>query len=413
MNKFTKTIPINGIGVHVDLTAYKPIVEHPKFVRLGRIQQIPFGQTLYEGCVHTRREHSIGCFYLTERICKHIQKEYGTLTDEDINDLKISALLHDLGHAPFSHVVENAFSGFSHDKKILRLIEEIGEEIEKCHGRAEIVQSILSRQSALHYIISSILGADKLDYVQRDLYHCGLGQVPQFEKLLDSLVFKNDKYGVLPTQDAGNALVSFLKAWWDAHRQIYLHKEVEKPRAMFQKALLYEFDPEDIEEISEWDDFELIARLRSSEDKRVKKLMNYLENNKYYKEIAVLKLDEYEQYEDSDVPVFTLTTSEMKKMKSAEYTRSKEKELARELNIPEESIIITNSQDIERLNPEKKAVNFINHEPEEASKIYPDFFSYLKEEMNRHFAVRLLVEPERADELKSKLEGENIKKLLI
>ena len=255
--RLIKTLPINGVGIDIDLTNYHPIVEHPKFRRLGRVQQVPLATDIYEGCTHTRREHCIGSFYFASQISERDEVE---LTDQEKIDYVVSALIHDDGHGPFSHVIENVTRPeMEHDEINIEIAREMSRELKECGADPDNVVEIMSKKSDISPMVGSVLGAEKLDYVSMDLYHCGLGTVPAIERLITSAVFRGDgtrKYGIEYENHGGSSVVNFLKAWWDGHTNIYLHRDVEIPRVMLQRAVGYEFTPDQYKRLFEMDDYE-------------------------------------------------------------------------------------------------------------------------------------------------------------
>ena len=104
MERIIRRIPFNGTGVDVDLRGYKDILQHPYFTRLERVQQVPLA-TRYIGCRHTRLEHSLGTYWVTSRLLERRTRK-ALFEDEEERSIKIAALLHDIGHGPYSHTLE-------------------------------------------------------------------------------------------------------------------------------------------------------------------------------------------------------------------------------------------------------------------------------------------------------------------
>ncbi len=382
----------------IDLTGYEKIVTLPEFRRMNNIQQVPLAEFLYPGCRHSRAEHSYGTFFYTSIICDNLD-----LDEDTKHAIKIYSLLHDVGHPPYSHVTENLLKEFGtnhnmvSERKIAKMENIIGKRF------FDIISRL--KTTGQSKIVDSLVGADKLDYVTRDSHHCGLKLFGDVEKIAESAVFQDGKYGI--KYSSANEITNFLKSWWSTHKMIYLHKDVEIPRSMFQRALLYAIESGeiDIDKIFDMDDYDLIGSLRSSKNNSVKKLMEYLRNGCFYEPVLTLKLDGYEKYEDPDIFTIGMTNEERSNICSSLKTAvEKEKVIAEKFGIPDDSLIITISDDIGRMDPRKKEVLIhMNGRFISATELYNDFFDYLEGEMKRHYAIRLLVDPEFKKKINRKI----------
>ncbi len=165
----------------------KPIINHPVFQRLRHIKQLGLGDLIFPGAVHTRFNHSLGCCYVASQVAHELEL---SLADQQL--VMVAALLHDVGHGPFSHAFEDLF-----EKKLIRhedwtpyfLQEFAGEDFIKQYNQlnhdhrlnaerfAQIKAIIMHQPMAnqlLADIVSSQLDADRLDYLLRDSYFCGV-----------------------------------------------------------------------------------------------------------------------------------------------------------------------------------------------------------------------------------------------
>lgn len=406
-----------GKGVDVDLTEYKEIIKSPQFTRLRYVQQVPFAESLYLGCTHKREEHCVGTYYLTKQILNRL----GRIFSDEKESILVAALIHDIGHPPFSHVVENILKKYyknygNHDKQTVKIAESLEKKISKVANYDTVIKILKgSYFSEFSPIIDSILGADKLDYISRDLHHCGIGS-GEVEKLLTYVISDREekKYGV-QYEFAGNTVIDFLKMWWSAHREIYLNRDVEIPRTMFQRALLYSIKDDEIKlnSLPRMDDVTLMSKLRNSENKKTKYLMDKLDKDEFYIPFMTIKLKEYEKYAFSDVEFITgLDEKERNTLYNLDDIMKKEKEISEMLKLPEGRIIITRSEDIERLDPKKKLskayVYFKNNKYfknkshfQSIKDIYPDFSNFLSEEVKRHYNINIAVDSKHYDKIKS------------
>lgn len=163
------------------------LINSPEFQRLRRVRQLGVSAMTYPGAEHTRFAHSLGVFHFAQRIIKALQRRYAD--EGDIVELlnvtapavKAAALLHDIGHGPFSHMIERAFPAVAdHEVQTIRLIRDTGSIPERlrCHGiDVEDVANIIRKTSKYPFladIVSSQLDADRMDYILRDSVSIGV-----------------------------------------------------------------------------------------------------------------------------------------------------------------------------------------------------------------------------------------------
>ena len=212
------------------------IVQHPYVQRLGRIKQLGVSNFVYPGAVHTRLLHSLGAMHLMDEAIKNLREKGIAISDRERQAAMVAILLHDVGHGPFSHVLENTLvHGISHEDISLMMMHRINEdltpseqlnlqgEVERPLDEAIAIFTDTYPRHFLHQLISSQLDMDRMDYLCRDSFFCGVseGTVPT-ERLLkmlnvhkDSLVI--DHKGIY---SAEKFLVARRLMYW----QVYLHK---------------------------------------------------------------------------------------------------------------------------------------------------------------------------------------------
>ena len=195
--------PIHGL---IELSKREvDLINTQVFQRLRRIRQLAMAFLAYPGALHTRFDHSIGVMHIAGRICTELQKvESNKVTDTDIELVRIAALLHDVGHGPFSHASEALLEKYaSEDPLMAQNREKIHEQItvDIIHtdlGIAEVLDTderrfvinMIQGKEASDWrrdVISSELDADKMDYLLRDTYFAGVkyGEY-DLEKLVES-----------------------------------------------------------------------------------------------------------------------------------------------------------------------------------------------------------------------------------
>ena len=166
--------PVHGFisipsGLHYD------IIQHPFFQRLNRIRQLGLIYTVYPGAVHTRFQHSLGAMHLMSEAINQLRLKGNEITGEEAEAALAAILLHDIGHAPFSHALENAVTeGISHEEISLLIMQIINREMNgKLDTALEIFQNKYPKHF-LHQLVSSQLDMDRLDYLIRDSFFTGV-----------------------------------------------------------------------------------------------------------------------------------------------------------------------------------------------------------------------------------------------
>ena len=200
------------------------IVEHPLFQRLNRISQLGLASVVYPGARHTRFQHSLGAFHLMSEAVLSLQQKGIFIFDSEAEAVQAAILLHDIGHGPFSHVLENTLiHGISHEEISLLMMEEIN----KClNGELNLAITIFKGEygkNFLHQLISSQLDMDRLDYLRRDSFYTGVTEgnigsariIKMLNVIDDSLVV--DHKGIYSLE---NYLTTRRLMYW----QVYLHR---------------------------------------------------------------------------------------------------------------------------------------------------------------------------------------------
>lgn len=220
----------------------------PAFQRLRYVRQLGHAFLVYPGATHTRFEHGLGAYHLARRALATLQ-ERGDLDGIDESAslaVRLAALLHDIGHYPFSHALEEA--GFpSHEARGARRLGEggLGELLRGLGGDqliGEIAAIIQGTSSApLAGLVSGTLDLDKIDYLSRDARMCGVpyGAV-DVDRLLASLALVRlaDGSREMGVQEKGvSALESLLFAKYQMYRNVYWHHAVRSATCMFKRAV--------------------------------------------------------------------------------------------------------------------------------------------------------------------------------
>ena len=200
------------------------IVEHPMMQRLNRINQLGLASVVYPGARHTRFQHSLGAFHLMSEAILSLQQKGQFIFDSEAEAVQAAILMHDIGHGPFSHVLENTLiKGISHEDISLMMMEEINRHF---NGQLNLAVSIFKGEypkDFLHQLISSQLDMDRLDYLRRDSFYTGVtegnigsARIIKMLNVVDDLLVVESK-GIYSLE---NYLTTRRLMYW----QVYLHK---------------------------------------------------------------------------------------------------------------------------------------------------------------------------------------------
>ncbi|MBR1466924.1 MAG: HD domain-containing protein [Bacteroidaceae bacterium] len=200
------------------------IVKHPLMQRLTRIKQLGMASVVYPGAQHTRFQHSLGAFHLMSEAIVSLQQKGIFIFDSEAEAIQAAILMHDIGHGPFSHVLEHTLiNGISHEEISLMMMERINNDMQ---GRLTLAMKIFKDEYPkrfLHQLISSQLDMDRLDYLRRDSFFTGVTEgnigsariIRMLNVVDDNLVI--DQKGIYSIE---NYLTSRRLMYW----QVYLHK---------------------------------------------------------------------------------------------------------------------------------------------------------------------------------------------
>ena len=200
------------------------IVKHPLFQRLNRINQLGLASVVYPGARHTRFQHSLGAFHLMSEAILSLQQKGQFIFDSEAEAVQAAILMHDIGHGPFSHVLENTLiSGISHEDISLLMMEQINHDLGDRLNLAIAIFKDEYPKRFLHQLISSQLDMDRLDYLRRDSFFTGVTEgnigsariIKMLNVVDDRLVVEHK--GIYSLE---NYLTTRRLMYW----QVYLHK---------------------------------------------------------------------------------------------------------------------------------------------------------------------------------------------
>jgi HD superfamily phosphohydrolase len=202
------------------------LIEHPYFQRLRRIKQLGLSCLVFPGANHTRFEHALGAVHLMRSAIAILKLKGQEISDDEADAVTIAILLHDIGHGPFSHVLENTLvPDVPHERISLLLMEELNQQFD---GKLDLAIRIFTDQYPkhfLHQLVSSQLDMDRLDYLSRDSFFSGVSEgIIGAERIIKMLNVQNDELVVeyKGIYSVENFLIARRLMYW----QVYLHKTV-------------------------------------------------------------------------------------------------------------------------------------------------------------------------------------------
>jgi HD superfamily phosphohydrolase len=213
------------------------ILAHPYYQRLRRITQMAMGQLVYPGAVHTRFHHSLGAYHLMGNAVNELRSKGTEITEEEETAVKAAILLHDIGHGPYSHALEHVVvKGVHHEALSLQIMHEMNAAFD---GQLTLAIQIFTgayHKPFLHQLISGQLDVDRMDYLSRDSFFCGVSEgVIGYDRILKMLIVVD---GQLMIEEKGiYSVEKFLVARRQMYWQVYLHKTVLSAEKMLVKIL--------------------------------------------------------------------------------------------------------------------------------------------------------------------------------
>ena len=272
------------------------IIDNPIFQRLRRIRQLSGAHLTYPAAQHTRFEHSLGVMHIASQ-AGHALHEKGILKSDDIETLRLSGLLHDIGHGPFSHLFEEIIQEkkISHEDfgREIILKSEIGDSLSKNGFDKKLITKIAFGDSKFQYmneIVSGALSADMMDYLLRDGYFTGAEHARiDHKRITQSLDVHKKKLAL--ERSALYSFESMMHSRYQMFKAVYFHKTVRAAEVMLLEALRlsddeFGFTNFNVNEFVNLTDEYVLSTLissKSSKLKRARQLAEDYQNRKLLK----------------------------------------------------------------------------------------------------------------------------------
>jgi uncharacterized protein len=215
--------PVYGF-IHIQSELIFDIISHPYFQRLRHIRQLGLSDYVYPGAMHTRFQHALGAMHLMGRVLENLRFKGVEISAEEFEASQLAILLHDLGHGPFSHALEDSLlQGVKHESISYLLMSELNDHF---NGALELALKIFRnsyKRKFFHQLVSSQLDIDRLDYLRRDSFFSGVMEgTIGIDRIISQLAVHKDQ---LVVEEKGiYSIENFLNARRLMYWQVYLHK---------------------------------------------------------------------------------------------------------------------------------------------------------------------------------------------
>jgi hypothetical protein len=336
--------PIHGDikfkGLFLDL------IEAPEIQRLSNIRQLGFAQLVFPGAHHTRLEHSFGSYYLAFQVAEKLN-----LDEDEKEMLACAAILHDIGHGPFSHTLEyilrdtlnidhidlteklilgelcmfeNEEKGFIDSHRVFDILNQYNINQREI---SNLVRGKICEKQYLNQLLNSSIDVDQLDYIIRDSYYTGVAfGLIDIERYLQTLVLHDENLAIM--RKGVGVVENILMARTLMYSSVYFHKTVRIAELMLSKAIEM-IDNAEAFEFFKMTDAELINYLRNRGDFQ-REIATRLKYRKLFKQ----------GYVESGIGLAEGKLEIIKKLDDARFRRKKEQEFEETLSIPRGHVII-------------------------------------------------------------------------
>ncbi len=215
--------PVYGF-IHIQSELIYDIIQHPYFQRLRHIKQLGLANLVYPGAMHTRLQHALGAMHLMSRAMDTLRNKKVEISEEEVEAAQLAVLLHDLGHGPFSHALEESLlPGIEHESLSYLFMTKLNKEFT---GALDLTLKIFRnsyKRKFFHQLVSSQLDMDRLDYLKRDCFFTGVEEgTIGVDRIIAMLTVKKDE---LVVEEKGiYSIENFITARRLMYWQVYLHK---------------------------------------------------------------------------------------------------------------------------------------------------------------------------------------------
>lgn len=228
--------PVYGF-ITIDHPLILQIISHPVYQRLRNIHQMAFAHLVYPGAVHSRLHHSLGAYHLMCNALNELKSKGVDINTSEELGAKVAILLHDIGHGPFSHALENELiKDVSHEAISILLMHKLNHDL---GGQLQTAIDIFTNNHPkrfLHQLVSGQLDVDRMDYLNRDSFFTGVAEgVIGYDRIIKMLTVKDGD--LMVEEKAIYSIEKFLVSRRLMYWQVYLHKTVLSAEMMLVKII--------------------------------------------------------------------------------------------------------------------------------------------------------------------------------
>lgn len=210
--------------IHIRSELLFDIISHPFFQRLRHIKQLGLTELVYPGAQHTRFQHALGAMHLMGRVLDNLRLKGVDISEKEYEAAQLAILLHDIGHGPFSHALEETLlAGVKHESISYLLMSDLNDDFNNALELAMKIFRNSYERKFFHQLVSSQLDIDRLDYLNRDSFFAGVEEgTIGIERIIVMLNVYKDQ---LVVEEKGiYSIEQFLNARRLMYWQVYLHK---------------------------------------------------------------------------------------------------------------------------------------------------------------------------------------------
>ena len=406
-------VPWPGIG-QVDKNPIAPIVDNRYFRRMSDRKQLSLAYLVFPGATHDRRQHSIGAYCRTVKFTSKMVR-MGLLDKYESHNLNLFALLHDIGHGPFSHVIE-VFTERNHHKNGIRILGEMAKDIKACGGDIGLIKKFMTKEDPCWRIVEDKnFGMEKLDYLVRDQESTQFGPNIRYcvESVFNHLIYRNGNLRV--DLKALDSAMEIQRAYIYFYRNVHLEKSNYLIQRFMQK-LIYQLlhtplSQGGITENELWDmvDGDLLHALKKCRNKTVVNGIKIFDSGvKHFPKTAIsIRLKGYgwlERRASKPIDVWEVDKSFFdkfyKKSKPADLEKIESK-VAGLLGLESWQVAVSHIVERNRFIPQD--ILFYDGKTDYSLKSQdPEYFNLLNKEVDKYLCVRICAVPEHREEVLAK-----------